>query len=62
MIDGLVSTAASEAVTKAGATLQASLRNELTYSAIGAVVGILVLLIITQRIFKGCSVIGLACI
>ena len=46
----VVSTAASEAVTKAGATLQASLRNELTYSAIGAVVGILVLLIITQRI------------
>jgi len=50
MIEGLVSTAASDAVAKAGASLQTSLRDELTYSAVGAVVGILALLIITQRI------------
>ena len=50
LIDGLVSTAASDAVNKAGASLQTSLRSELTYSAIGAAVGILALLIVTQRI------------
>ena len=50
LIDGLVSTAASQAVNRAGASLQASLRDELTYSGIGAIVAILVLLVITQRI------------
>lgn len=50
MIDGLVSVAASEAVAHAGASLRTSLRSELIYGAIGAVVGILGLLVITQRI------------
>ena len=50
LIEGLVSTVAANAVAEAGASLQTSLRSELTYSAIGAVIGILALLIITQRI------------
>lgn len=50
IIDSLVSSAASQAVAEAGTSLTASLRSELAYSAVGAMIGILVLLVITQRI------------
>jgi methyl-accepting chemotaxis protein len=52
-IDGigrLVASEASRAVAEAGASLQGSIREELVYSAVGAAIGLLVLLLVTQRI------------
>lgn len=49
-IEKLVSSTASEAVNRAGAALQASIRQELIYGAIGAGIGLLVLLAVTQSI------------